>query len=126
MSNFFEKFPWKKDKELFEEATELFTKRQYENWVIFRFGCDLEDADDLDLIFRGRYPDAILIKVREGEIVEALNVEFEENSSNFKGHNPEKCDLIVCARDDWNEKFPNEKCSLPVYVVSSKFFRKEC
>ena len=26
---------------MFEEATELFTKRQYENWVIFSFGYEL-------------------------------------------------------------------------------------
>ena len=124
-----EKFPWKKDKKLFDEAIELFEKRrEYENWVIFRFGCELSDLDDIDLIFRGpnEYPDAILVKVdaRTGKISKALDVEFEENSSSFKehGHDPEKCDLIVCARDDWKEKFPNEKCPLPVHVVVGKTY----
>ena len=118
MSSVFEKIPWKKDKELLDEVDQLFLKRQYENWVIFRFGCELGDADDIDLVFRGKYPDAILVKRTEEEL-EALNVEFEEYSSNFKehGHDPEKCDLIVCAYDDWEEKFPNEKCPLPVHVV---------
>ena len=124
MSSVFEKFPWKKDKELLKEATELFTKRQYENWVIFSFGYELgkRKTDYIDLVFRGKYPDAILVNERTKE---ALNIEFEERSSNFKGHDPEKCDLIVCAYHDWEEKFPDEKCPLSVYVVGGKFFPKE-
>lgn len=122
----FEKFPWKKDLEMIEEAGELFEKRQYENWVIFRFGCELgeKNIDDVDLIFRGQeYPDAILLIFDEkGNVLKGLYVEFEENSSSFKGHDPEKCDLIVCARHDWNNKFPNEKCPLPVYVIGGKYF----
>lgn len=128
----FEKFPWIKDEELFDEATELLTKRQYENWVIFRFGIELANVDDIDVVFRGKYPDAILIKRTGEEAFETLNVEFEESSSDFKehGHDPEKCDLIVCAYHDWKEKFPSEKCPLPVYVVGEKdvrekFFQKE-
>jgi len=78
LSSVFEKFPWKKDKKLVDEAKELFAKRQYEKWVIFRFGHELGDLDDIDLIFPSQYPDAILVKVRNGEVVEALNVEFEE------------------------------------------------
>lgn len=92
----------------------------YENWVIFRFGCELSNIDDVDLIFRGqRYPDAILVRVRNGEIKEALNVEFEERSSDFKihKHDPEKCDLIVCAEDGWEERWPSQKCPLPVNIV---------
>jgi len=41
----------------------LLEKRQYESWVIFRFGLDLANIEDIDLVFRGNeYPDAILIK----------------------------------------------------------------
>lgn len=117
MSSVFDRLPWRKDEKLFEEAGKLFTKRQYENWVIFKFGYELGDVDDIDIIFRNRYPDAILVKVRDGEVVNGLYVEFEEYSSNFKGHDPKKCDLIVCAYHDWDEEFPNEKCPLPVYKI---------
>lgn len=81
MSSYFDKFPWKKDKKLFEEAMELLTKRQYENWVIFRFGMELANVDNIDVVFRNKYPDAILINVRTEE---ALNIEFKEYSGNFK------------------------------------------
>ena len=126
MGSVFQRFPWKRDKELFEKAMELLTVRQYENWVIFRFGIELADVDDIDLIFRGRYPDAILINARTEE---ALNVEFEEYSSHFKDHkhDAEKCGLIVCAHHDWDERFPGENCPLPVYVVGEteqKFFKR--
>jgi hypothetical protein len=124
MTSVVKKFPWKKDKELFEEATELLTKRQYEDWVIFRFGYELGDLDDVDLIFRDKYPDATLVNAKSEE---ALNVEFEEYSSYFKdhGHDPKKCDLIVCAHHDWKDRFPHERCPLPVYVIGGKFFPKE-
>ena len=124
MSSDFDEFPWKKNKKLFGEATELLTRRQYENWVIFRFGIELANVDDVDVVFRGKYPDAILVNAKTEE---ALNIEFEEYSGDFKkqGHDPKKCDLIVCAYHDWEERFPNEKCPLPVYVVGEvkrKFF----
>jgi len=92
------------------------------------FGCELgaSNEEDINLVFRDpkEYPDAILVNVRTGV---ALNVEFEENSSNFRAHkhNPKKCDLIVCADHDWKEKFPDEKCPLPVYVIGGNFFPKE-
>jgi len=134
LCSIFEKLPWKKDEKLFDEATELLTKRQYENWVIYRFGIELAETEDIDLVFRPpkEYPDAILIQRISEEDIKTLNVEFEEYSSDFKAHDhdPEKCDLIVCGYHDWKEKFPNEKCPLPVYVVGErniveKLFQKE-
>jgi len=127
LSTILESFPWKKDRGLFDQAINLLTRRQYENWVIFRFGYELGDLEDVDLIFQGRYPDAILINVKTEE---ALRIEFEEYSSHFKHHkhDPKECDLIVCAYHDWKERFPKEKCPLPVYLVGSaqtKFFPKE-
>lgn len=133
LSSVFEKFPWKKDKELFEEAAQLFAKRQYENYVIYRFGGDAETArrdiydtkgERIDLVFRDGYPDAILYNV---DTEEALKIEFEEYSSSFKahGHDPEKCDLIVCFNHDWKEVYPNEKCPLPVYEIGGKYFPKD-
>jgi len=131
LSSVFDKLPWKKDKKLFDEATELLAKRQYENWVIFRLGMELAEVDDIDVVFRGNtYPDATLMKRISDEDFETLNVEFEEYSSEFKGHDPKKCDLIICGYHDWKEKYPNEKCPLPVYVISGekgkgKFYPKE-
>jgi len=128
----FGKFRWRKDR-LFEEAMGIPGKRQYENWVIFRFGMELRDLEDIDLIFRGpnEFPDAVLVNMKTEE---ALNVEFEEFSSHFRKHrhDPSRCDLIVCAMHDWRQEFPNEKCSVDVYVVGDgnivgqKFFPKEC
>jgi len=120
----FDKLPWKKDEKLFNEAIELLGRRQYEDWVIFRFGMEIANVDNIDIIFRSKFPDAILVNVKTDE---SLNIEFEECSSNFKEHkhDPRKCDLIVCAYHDWEEKFPNDKCPLPVYVVGEerqKFF----
>lgn len=124
LCSIFERLPWKKDKKLFDEAVELLTKRQYENWVIYRFGIELADVENIDLVFRPptEYPDAILIRRINEENIETLNVEFEECSSDFKihGHDPKKCDLIVCGYHDWKEKFPNEQCPLPVYVVGER------
>jgi hypothetical protein len=131
LSSVYEKFPWKKDEKLSDKAGELLAKRQYENWVIFKFAQELANVDDVDIVFRGNeYPDAILIKRIGDEDFETLNVEFEEYSSEFKGHDPEKCDLIICCYHDWKEKYPNEKCPLPVYEISGetgkgKFYPKE-
>jgi len=117
---------------LFDEATELLTRRQYKAWVIYRFGCEIEKFEDVDLVFRGprEYPDAILLRTVGKEPpfdFEVLNIEFEEYSSNFKahGHDPEKCNMIVCAYHDWEEKYPNEKCPLDVYVVGGAFYPRK-
>lgn len=126
MSSVYDDFPWKKNGTLFNESAERLEKRLYENWVIFRFGIELAN-EDLDVIFRDEYPDAILVRKRNGHF-ETLAIEFEEHSGNFKDHkhDPQKCDLIVCAFHDWPERFPNEKCPLPVYVVAEqKFYPKE-
>lgn len=75
-----------------------------------------------DLIFRGEYPDAILINENTKETV---NVEFEEFSSLFHehGHDPKKCDLIVCVVDDWDEERLG-KCPVDIYEISSGKLRK--
>ncbi|MBI2861188.1 MAG: hypothetical protein HYX89_00045 [Chloroflexi bacterium] len=41
---------------------------------------------------------------RRGYYIE-VDIEFEFRSSNFRehGHDPEKCDLVVCWEDDWSE-----------------------
>lgn len=74
----------------------------------------------IDVAFRSpqTYPDAILVNF---ETEERMNVEFEEFSSDFKvhGHDPTKCDLIVCWIHDWNKRWTNGKCPLAVYEVGS-------
>jgi deoxyadenosine/deoxycytidine kinase len=110
-------FPWKKDEKLYKEAKSIPRKRFYEQWTIYAFGflmgvtaARLEkelkvplEKFPFDLVFRSEYPDAILVNENTKE---TLNVEFEEFSSLFHehGHNPKKCDLIICVEDDWNEE----------------------
>jgi len=118
------KFPWKKDEKLIDEAWHLHTsKRHYENYSIFTLGEIIGKSDcPIVVRFRHEYPDAILVNIENNE---AINVEFEEVSSNFRkdGHDPAKCDLIVCNEHDWKEKYPNEKCPLPVYELRGNEFR---
>jgi len=114
----FRRFPWKDDDKLFSEATDLITlKRLYEGYVLFDLGEKLA-ITSIDLAFRlpNRYPDAILIDL---ETNKTLNVEFEEYSSDFKthGHDPSKCDLIICWIHDWNKRWVDEKCLLPVFEL---------
>lgn len=116
----FNQFPWKKNEEKFNEAAHLIvSKRRYENYAIFNLGEKLATTY-IDIAFRSpqEYPDAILVKL---ESQETLDVEFEEFSSDFKvhGHDPSKCDLLICWSHDWNKRHPNEKCPLPVYEVGS-------
>jgi len=56
-----------------------------------------------------RFPDA-LVRVKKGKSWITRPAEFEIYSSGFKSHmkdyrkDPESCDLIICWKDDWNEK----------------------
>ena len=114
----FQKFPWKDDDKLLDEANDLITlKGRYESYALFDLGEKLA-ITSIDLAFRlpTRYPDAILIDL---ETNKTLNVEFEEYSSDFKihGHDPLKCDLIICWIHDWNKRWVNEKCPLPVFEL---------
>lgn len=111
------KFPWRKDEKLYQEAKSLSEKRVYEVWTIFIFGFQLGTIAEglrrelglppeklpFDLVFRVGYPDAILINENTKE---TLNIEFEEVSSlfHYHKHDPEKCHLIVCFLDDWDEE----------------------
>ena len=114
----FGRFPWKDDENKFNEACDLITlRRRYENYAIFDLGEKLASTS-IDLAFRSpsTYPDAILIDL---ETNKTLNAEFEEYSSDFKthGHDPSKCDLIICWIHDWNKRWANEKCPLDVFEL---------
>lgn len=83
-----------------------------ERLAIFYFGRHIESimredkkVKDIELDFKppNEYPDAILyLEYKNGEKYR-LNIEFEGASNNFEqhGHDPEKCDLIVCTLHDW-------------------------
>jgi len=119
-------FPWRRDKKLYEKAKKTLEKRFYEQWAIYMFGFQMGvtasklmhklkvplEKFPFDLVFRGEYPDAILVNENTKE---TLNIEFEEVSNLFKehGHDPRKCDLIVCVKHDWNE------CPVDVYEITS-------
>jgi hypothetical protein len=51
-----------------------------------------------------KFPDCIAYK-RTGDGEKRVRIEFEFHSSNFKthGHDPRKCDCIVCWHHDWPE-----------------------
>jgi len=59
------------------------------------------------------FPDCTCIK--DGEEVK---IEFEFRSVNFKyhGHNPEKCDYVICWYDDW-KKSPDNLPIISIYKV---------
>ena len=119
-NDIFQEFPWKRDEERFDEVADRFgLKRRYENYAIFALGDKLANSH-IDVVFRSprEYPDAILY---DPDSEETLDVEFEEFSSDFKvhGHDPAKCDLIVCWIHDWNKRWTSEKCPLAVFEVGS-------
>ena len=125
MSSIIEKFPWKKNEDLYNEVCHLATSKwHYENYATFgvgprALGAFFANAKAINVVFRSRnaYPDAILVDFETGK---TLTVEFEEFSSDFKGHDPSKCDLIVCWVHDWKLKYPSEKCPLAVLEVSGE------
>ena len=54
--------------------------------------------------------------IKQALFYEKVIIEFEYESSTFirYGHDPEKCDLIVCWVDDWKD------CPIPVFELSSE------
>jgi len=112
------KLNWKKDEKLHEEFRKRFDEhKHYESQAIFLFGLRLgielaEDSLNIFPWFRApnEFPDAIL---HNEDTDEVLNVEFELFSSDFQrhGHDPSKCDLLVCLYHDWKE------CPIQVWKV---------
>jgi hypothetical protein len=63
--------------------------------------------DDLDIIYESSpptFPDMVARR-RTAKGYERVYIEFEFKSSNFirHGHDPSKCDIIVCWEHDWKE-----------------------
>lgn len=75
-----------------------------ENGVIFLFGKVMEDLNMYIEEIKPGFPDCIGRRFT-GRGWEKVYIEFEFKSSNFKdhGHNPRKCDIIVCWEHDWLE-----------------------
>ena len=113
-----EKIPWRIDSDLFDSAGKNILHRRFENYAIFKLGEVLASKEGIDIAFNSpiNFPDAILVDLEHEKIA---RVEFEEFSSEFKrhGHDPSRCDLIICVIDDWNEKYTNEKCPLPIWAI---------
>lgn len=108
-------FPWKRDAKLEAEARELEgLDKLLENEVVFDFGFRLgryaKDLEHIDIVFRSKFPDALLVNKDTNEV---MNVEFEIKSSNFleHEHDPKVCDLIVCFVHDWKD------CPIDVYEL---------
>jgi len=86
-----------------------------ENGVIFLFG---KVADDLNMYIeeiKPGFPDCIGRRF-VGKGWERVTIEFEYQSQNFKqhGHDPKKCDIIICWEHNWNE------CPIEVIELKSE------
>jgi hypothetical protein len=57
-----------------------------------------------------RFPDAY-VRIKKGKRWTTKAAEFEIKSSDFvaHGHDPGKCDMIICWKDDWKQKPKNLK-----------------
>ncbi len=75
-----------------------------ENGVIFIFGKVIEDLNMYIEEIKTGFPDCVGRRFT-GRGWEKVYIEFEYKSSHFKdhGHDPKKCDLIVCWEHDWPE-----------------------
>ncbi len=75
-----------------------------EDGVIFLFGKVVEDLNMYVEQIRKEFPDCIGRRFT-GKGWEQVTIEFEYKSSNFQqhGHNPDKCNILVCWEHDWPE-----------------------
>lgn len=92
-----------------------------EQGVVFLFG---KISDDLGIkieAIRTAYPDCEGKRLvdRNRNLWKKVYIEFEFNSRNFltHGHNPKKCDIIVCWNDDW--------ANCPIEVIELKKIIKQ-
>lgn len=84
--------------------------------VVFLFGMVSRDLDFLVEAAHASFPDCDAKRLvdRKKDLWERVRIEFEFKSRNFKdhGHDPPKCDLIVCWEHNWPE--------CPIEVVELK------
>ncbi len=78
-----------------------------ENGVVFLFGMVSRELDFLVEAVHASFPDCEAKRLvdRKNEQWQRVRIEFEFKSRNFKdhGHDPAKCDLIVCWEHNWPE-----------------------
>jgi len=89
-----------------------------EQGVVYLFGVVSFKLGFIIEAIGTEYPDCEgkrLVDKKKG-IWERVTIEFEYKSSNFKdqGHDPRKCDLIVCWKHDWPD------CPIEVLELKSK------
>ena len=88
-----------------------------EQGVVFLFGMICSEVGFKVEAVRNNYPDCEAKRRidKNCDEWEKVMIEFEYYSSNFRehGHDPKKCDLIVCWRHDWQE------CPLEVIELES-------
>ena len=87
---------------------ELRHEPEQELEVIFLFGMVCRDLGFLvESIRSDRYPDCEAKRRidKNKDTWERVKIEFEHRSGNFRqhAHDPDKCDLIICWIDDWEE-----------------------
>src|SRR4029077_1335566 len=75
--------------------------------VVFLFGMVSRDLGFVVEATQAAFPDCYAMECvdEEKEIWKKVRIEFEFRSMNFKlhGHDPSRCDVIVCWKDDWDE-----------------------
>jgi len=88
-----------------------------EQGVVFLFGMICFELGFIVEAVRSGFPDCEAKRRidRKKDHWERVRIEFEYRSRNFRehGHNPSKCDLIVCWEHDW------EECPLEVIELKS-------
>ncbi|HKW74481.1 MAG TPA: hypothetical protein VJN64_03070 [Terriglobales bacterium] len=87
--------------------------------VVFLFGALAWQLGFAVLRLQAAFPDCEALRRMDENRWQIVRIEFEFESRNFQahGHDPEKCDLIVCWKNNWPES--------PVEVLElSKFLGK--
>jgi hypothetical protein len=76
-----------------------------EQGVLFLFGARAEKLGFAVLTVGTAYPDCEAFRIMEGGRLERVRIEFEFESRNFlmHMHEPNKADIIVCWRHNWEE-----------------------
>lgn len=99
--------------------TSLLSAPTNEMGVVFLFGAMAWQLGFAVLRLQAAFPDCEALRRMHETRWQIVRIEFEFESRNFQahGHDPDKCDLIVCWKNNWPES--------PVEVLElSKFFVK--
>ena len=85
-----------------------------EQGVVFLFGMVAKDIGYLVEAIQGSYPDCEAKRQISRGKWQPVQIEFEYESKNFMehGHDPKKCDVIVCWAHNW------EECPIDIEVIA--------